>query len=83
MSFFSAINFVLIPNSIGELMIDPNWCQEMVEEMIALHSNKNWDIATLPPDKSTTRCQWVYTLKVGPDGQIDYFNSRLVTKGYT
>ncbi|MCI39713.1 hypothetical protein A2U01_0060945, partial [Trifolium medium] len=64
-------------------MTDPNWRKAMVEEMAALHTNNTWDIVSLPPDKTTVGCQWVYTVKVGPDGQIDRFKACLVAKGYT
>ncbi|RVW44661.1 Retrovirus-related Pol polyprotein from transposon RE1 [Vitis vinifera] len=37
----------------------------------------------LPSGKSTVGCRWVYTVKVGPDGQVDRLKARLVTKGYT
>lgn len=79
----SALDSVSIPKSTGEAMTDPNWRQAMVEEMTALHSNNTWDIVPLPPDKTTVGCRWVYTVKIGPDGQIDRFKARLVAKGYT
>ncbi|KAK2353155.1 putative mitochondrial protein [Trifolium repens] len=82
-SFVSALDYVSIPKSTGEAMTDPNWRQAMVEEMAALHSNNTWDIVSLPPHKTTVGCRWVYTVKVGPDGQIDRFKARLVAKGYT
>ncbi|RVW81345.1 Retrovirus-related Pol polyprotein from transposon RE2 [Vitis vinifera] len=37
----------------------------------------------LPPGKSTVGCRWVYTVKVGLDGQVDRLKARLVAKGYT
>ncbi|RVW27145.1 Retrovirus-related Pol polyprotein from transposon RE1 [Vitis vinifera] len=50
--------------------LDEGWRQAMVDEMAALHSNDTWDLVVLPSGKSTVGCRWVYTVKVGPDGQI-------------
>nr|CAN63917.1 hypothetical protein VITISV_019573 [Vitis vinifera] len=55
----------------------------MVGEMDALHSNDTWDLVVLPSGKSTVGCRWVYTVKVGPDGQVDRLKTCLVGKGYT
>ena len=55
----------------------------MVDEMAALHSNGTWDLVVLPSGKSTVGCRWVYTVKVGPDGQVDRLKAHLVVKGYT
>ena len=55
----------------------------MAEEMDALYSNDTWELVALPPSKSPIGCRWVYTVKVGPDGQIDRLKARLVVKGYT
>ena len=33
--------------------------------------------------KSNVGCRWIYTVKVGPDGQVDRLKARLVAKGYT
>ena len=55
----------------------------MVDEMAGMHSNGIWDLVSLPPGKSTVGCRWVYTVKVGPDGQVDRLKARLVAKGYT
>ncbi|RVX22875.1 Retrovirus-related Pol polyprotein from transposon RE1 [Vitis vinifera] len=41
------------------------------------------DLVVLPSGKSTVGCRWVYTVKVGPDGQVDRLKARLVAKGYT
>ncbi|RVW91956.1 Retrovirus-related Pol polyprotein from transposon RE1 [Vitis vinifera] len=59
------------------------WRQAIVDEMAALHSNGTWDLVVLPSGKSTVGCRWVYTVKVGPDGQVDRLKARLVAKGYT
>ena len=55
----------------------------MVDEMAALHSTGTWDLVVLPSGKSPVGCHWVYTVKVGPDGQVDPLKACLVAKGYT
>ena len=55
----------------------------MVDEMAALHSTGTWDLVVLPVGKFPVGCRWVYTVKVGPDGQVDRLKARLVAKGYT
>ena len=55
----------------------------MVEEIDALYSNGTWDLVALPLGKSPVGCRWVYTMKVGPNGQVDWLKARLVVKGYT
>ena len=55
----------------------------MAEEMDTLYSNGTWELVTLPPEKSLVGCHWVYTMKVGPNGQADRLRARLVAKGYT
>ena len=55
----------------------------MVEEIDALYSNGTWELVALPHGKSPIGCRWVYTVKVGPDGQVDRLKAHLVAKGYT
>ena len=55
----------------------------MVDEMAALHSTGTWDLVVLPFGKFPVGCRWVYTVKVGPDGQVHRLKARLVAKGYT
>ena len=55
----------------------------MVDEMAALHSTGTWDLIVLPFCKFPIGCRWVYTVKVGPDGQVDRLKARLVAKGYS
>ena len=33
--------------------------------------------------KSPVGCRWIYTVKVGPNGQVDWLKTHLVAKGYT
>ena len=55
----------------------------MVDEMATLHSTGTWDLVVLSFGKFLVGCRWVYTVKVGPDGQVDRLKACLVTKGYT
>nr|CAN74104.1 hypothetical protein VITISV_008952 [Vitis vinifera] len=82
-AFISAISSVSLLKSTPEALSHPGWRQAMVDEMTALHSNGTWDLVVLPSGKSTVGCRWVYTVKVGPDGQVDRLKAHLVAKGYT
>ncbi|RVW99699.1 Retrovirus-related Pol polyprotein from transposon RE1 [Vitis vinifera] len=73
----------LPPSADLPIALRKGWRQAMVDEMAALHSNGTWDLVVLPSGKSTVGCRWVYTVKVGPDGQVDRLKARLVAKGYT
>ena len=55
----------------------------MVDEMAALHLTDAWDLVVLPFGKFPVGCRWVYTVKVGPYGQVDRLKAQLVAKGYT
>lgn len=52
----TALDFMFIHKSTGVTMTDPNWRQMMVGEMTTLHSNKTWNILTLPIDKTPMGC---------------------------
>ena len=55
----------------------------MIDEMQALENNGTWELVPLPPGKTPVGCRWVYTVKVGPTGEVDRLKARLVAKGYT
>ena len=82
-AFVSTISSVSLPKNTNEALSHPGWRQAMVDEMTALHSNGTWDLVVLPFGKFPVGCRWVYTVKVGLDGQVDRLKARLVAKGYT
>ena len=55
----------------------------MVEEIDVLYSNDTWELVALPLSQYLVGYRWVYTMKVGPDGQVDRLKACLVAKGYT
>ena len=82
-AFVSTLSSVSTPKSISEALSHPSWKQAMIEEMDALYTNDTWELVALPLGKSSVGCRWVYTVKVGPNGQIDRLKACLVVKGYT
>ena len=82
-AFVSSLSPVSTPQNVGAAFSDPGLRQAMVDEMSALHSSGTWDLVPLPPGKSTVGCRWIYTVKVGPDGNVDRLKARLVAKWYT
>ena len=82
-AFVSAISFVSLPKNTNEALSHLGWRQEMVDEIAALHSTGTWDLVILPFGKFPVGYRWVYTVKVGPDGQVDRLKACLVAKGYT
>jgi len=51
--------------------------------MVALENNRTWDIVTLPQGKKIIGCKWVFSIKHKTDGFIEWYEARLVAKGYT
>ena len=82
-AFVSTISSVSLPKNTNEALSHPDRRQAMVDEMAALHSTGTWDLVVFPFGKFPVGCRWVYTIKVGPDGQVDHLKARLVAKGYT
>ena len=81
--FVSTLSFVSTPKSTSEALSHPGWKQATAKEIDALYSNGTWELVTLPLGKSPIGYRWVYTVKVGPDGQVDRLKTRLVAKEYT
>ena len=82
-AFVSALSSVTIPKNVQEALSHPGWRQAMIDEMTALESNHTWTLVSPPTGKSVVGCRWVFTVKVGPNGQVDRLKARLVAKGYT
>ena len=82
-AFVSAISSVSLPKNTNEALSHLVWRQTMVDEMAALHSIGTLDLVVLPFGKFPVGYRWVYTVKVGPDGQVDRLKACLVAKGYT
>ena len=82
-SFVFSLSSHSVPSNIHEALSHPGWRQAMIDEMQALEHSGTWELVSLPPGKKAVGCRWVYTVKVGPNGEIDRLKARLVAKGYT
>ena len=81
-SFVFSLSSLIVPSNIHEALGHPGWRQAMIDEMQTLENNGTWELVPLPPGEKTVGCRWVYTVKVGPIGEVDRLNARLVAKGY-
>lgn len=59
------------------------WQASMQFEYDSLMQNNAWRLAPLPAWRKATKCKWVYKVKSKPNGEIERFKARLVTKGYS
>ncbi|CAJ2666701.1 unnamed protein product [Trifolium pratense] len=82
-AFTSKLSSVEIPKNVQVALEVPKWREAVLEEMKALEKNKTWSVMTLPDDKKTVGCKWVFTVKYNSDGSIERYKARLVAKGFT
>ncbi|XP_068661006.1 uncharacterized protein [Aristolochia californica] len=59
------------------------WRLVMRDELKALEANNTWIVTSLPPNKHTIGCKWVYKIKLKSYGSLERYKARLVAKGYT
>ncbi|RVW30677.1 Retrovirus-related Pol polyprotein from transposon RE1 [Vitis vinifera] len=71
------------PNTFQEAISHPKWKEAMDEEFRALMKNKTWSLVSLPSNRTSIGCRWVFKLKKNPDGSVSRYKARLVAKGYS
>ncbi|KAL6334751.1 hypothetical protein AAG906_021410 [Vitis piasezkii] len=69
------------PNTFQEAISHPKWKEAMDEEFRALMKNKTWSLVSLPTNRTSVGCRWVFKLKRNPDGSVSRYKARLVAKG--
>lgn len=80
-SLFHVLN-VTEPTSYAQARLSSDWIKAMNKELYALEQNCTWEITTLPPGKKAIGSKWVYKVKFQPNGQVERYKARLVTKGF-
>lgn len=59
------------------------WRDAMSKEIQTLKENNTWNITNLPRGKRAIRSRWVYKIKYQPNGKVERYKARLVSKGWT
>jgi len=68
-SFIPFVSSITIPKNVNEVLL--------------VDQNSTWELVLLLSWKGTTKCQWIYAIKLGPSGEVDILKTHLVVKGYT
>lgn len=72
------------PQSYQDAILSPEsrkWKEAMHEELNALWDNETFELTHLPEGRTSVGGRWVYTIKLGPNGEEKY-KARYVAKGY-
>lgn len=59
-----------------------HWRLAILEELQALQTCNIWTPSKLPPGRRAVKSRWVFSKKLGLNGEVVRFNTRLVAKGY-
>ena len=59
------------------------WKEAVQSEMDSVMSNRTWEIVDRPYGCKPIGCKWVFKKKLRPDGTIEKYKARYVTKGCT
>lgn len=51
--------------------------------MFTSHMSGTWELVSIRVGKSIIGCHWVYSVKIGPNSQVEWLDARLVAKVYT
>ncbi|KAL2497690.1 cysteine-rich RLK (RECEPTOR-like protein kinase) 8 [Abeliophyllum distichum] len=55
----------------------------MKDEMKSMKANDVWDLIELPEGPKSISCKWIFKTKSDSKGNVEKYNDRLVSKGFT
>lgn len=70
-----------MPQYFFQAVKSEKWKEAMKNEIHALEKNDAWTLEELPEGKHTSDLKWVYEVKYKPNGEVERYKTRLVTKG--
>ena len=59
------------------------WIEAMKDEIKSKEHNDVWDLFELPKIEKSIGCKWIYKTKQDSKGNVEIYESHLVTKGFT
>lgn len=80
------VAFLGDPSTLGEVLNCEDaskWEVAMEEEYKALIHKGTWELAPLPPNRSSVGCKWVFSTKRDALGHVVRYKARLVARGFT
>lgn len=73
------------PRTFNEAMLSPEapYLKEAIKrEIDPIMQNHTWELVDLPPGNKPLGCKWIFKKKLKPEGFIDKYKARLVSKGF-
>jgi hypothetical protein len=71
------------PSSFQEVVQDPTWVDEMVEEYESIVKNSAWEIVPRPVDKSVVGSIWIYKVNQASDGSVEKYKARFMAWSFS
>nr|GEY76533.1 reverse transcriptase, RNA-dependent DNA polymerase [Tanacetum cinerariifolium] len=81
-AFLAAITNNDEPKYFKQAAQDARWPEAMQMEVKALEKNGTWTLEYLREGKRAIELKWVYKIKFRPNGEVEKYKARLVTKGF-
>ena len=81
----ASLNDLTVPSTYKEAIQSSEateWIRASEEEVESHSINGTWDLEIPPPGRKILPGRWVYTTKLGPDGEISRYKARWVGKGF-
>ncbi|KAL0455043.1 UNVERIFIED_CONTAM: Retrovirus-related Pol polyprotein from transposon RE1 [Sesamum latifolium] len=80
--FQAALSTVQEPRTYNQAKGCVEWELAMQKQLSALEQNETLEVVDLPKRKRAIGSKWVYKVKLNPDGSVERYKARLVSKRY-
>jgi Reverse transcriptase (RNA-dependent DNA polymerase) len=67
--------------SFEEAIKDDKWRAAIDDDIRAIEKNDTWELTSLPRGHKAIGVKWLYKKKMNPQGEVEKYKARLVTKG--